>query len=125
VAHIRARLGPEPFAAAWASGRSLALPGAVAEAQDVPARAGQGATPSGAARVTGVPGLTARELEVLSLAASGRTDREIAEALFLSPRTVHHHMASVFAKMGVSTRTAAVSAAQAVGVLPPKLPAVP
>jgi hypothetical protein len=47
--------------------------------------------------VVGVSGLTARELEVLGLAATGRTDREIAEVLFLSPRTIHHHMANVLA----------------------------
>ena len=54
-------------------------------------------------------GLTAREREVLRLLIAGRTDREIAEALFISPRTAHGHVANIFAKLDVSTRTAAVS----------------
>ena len=39
--------------------------------------------------------------------AAGRTDRQIADALFLSPRTVHHHVGSILAKLGVPTRAAA------------------
>ena len=53
---------------------------------------------------------------------SGQTDHQIAEALFLSRRTVHHHMASVLAKLDVGTRTAAVVTARAAGLLPPETP---
>jgi DNA-binding NarL/FixJ family response regulator len=53
-------------------------------------------------------GLTDRELEVLQLVATGLTDNEVAQKLVLSPRTVHRHLSSVYNKLGVSTRTAAV-----------------
>ena len=54
-------------------------------------------------------GLTARELEVLRLVATGRTNRTIAAKLFLSEKTVARHVSNIFAKLGVSTRTAAAA----------------
>jgi DNA-binding CsgD family transcriptional regulator len=54
-------------------------------------------------------GLTDREGEVLRLVASGRTNREIAEALYLSERTVARHLSNIFTKTGVSTRSAATA----------------
>ena len=52
-------------------------------------------------------GLTPREIEVLRLVASGRTNRQIAAALVISEHTVARHLQNVFAKLGVSSRTAA------------------
>lgn len=52
-------------------------------------------------------GLTRRELDVLRLVAEGLTDREVADALFLSVRTVHAHLRSIYAKLAVSSRIAA------------------
>jgi len=52
-------------------------------------------------------GLTARELEVLRLVAAGKTNREIASALVISDRTVARHVQNIFAKLRVSSRTAA------------------
>jgi DNA-binding CsgD family transcriptional regulator len=49
--------------------------------------------------------LTPRERETAELAARGLTDREIAEALFLSIRTVHAHLRSAYAKLGITRRT--------------------
>jgi len=66
--------------------------------------------------------LSAREHEVLRLLVVGKPDREIAEALFLSVRTVERHVARIFAKLGVRTRTAAVSAAIAAGLVAPDIP---
>lgn len=55
--------------------------------------------------------LTRREREVLRLLFEGATDRRIAERLFISPKTVEKHVASVRAKLGASSRTAAVATA--------------
>jgi DNA-binding NarL/FixJ family response regulator len=52
-------------------------------------------------------GLTAREVQVLRLVAAGSTNRQIADALVISERTVARHVANMFTKLGVSTRTAA------------------
>ena len=52
--------------------------------------------------------LTERENEVLTLAARGLSNRQIAEQLILSPRTVQSHMANIFGKLGVGSRTEAV-----------------
>ena len=61
--------------------------------------------------------LTSRETEVLTLVASGLSDREIAERLVLSPHTVHRHVANVRSKLGLPTRAAAVAAAAKRGLL--------
>ncbi|MBX9243546.1 response regulator transcription factor [Actinotalea ferrariae] len=53
--------------------------------------------------------LTTREAEVLRLVASGRTNRAIAAELWLSERTVAHHVSSILAKLGVRSRAAATS----------------
>ena len=59
-------------------------------------------------RQTDVP-LTAREREVLAWVARGKTNAEIAHLLWLAPSTVRKHLENVYAKLGVSTRTAAVA----------------
>jgi DNA-binding CsgD family transcriptional regulator/PAS domain-containing protein len=82
------------------------LPGVRPEDNDVVLLEEQRATATdGAAPL----GLTAREAEVLSLVASGRTNAQIAEDLVISERTVQKHLEHVFRKLRVSTRTAAVA----------------
>ncbi len=53
--------------------------------------------------------LTKREREVLRLVAEGHTDREVAEALVISPRTVNRHLSNIFVKLDVPGRAAAVA----------------
>jgi DNA-binding CsgD family transcriptional regulator len=64
-------------------------------------------------------GLTAREQEVLALLAQGLPDREISRRLFISERTVQHHVSALLAKMGVASRTAAAREAGRMGVEAP------
>ncbi len=54
-------------------------------------------------------GLTAREVEVLRLVAAGKTNRSIATDLFLSERTVEHHVSSILTKLGRPSRAAATA----------------
>jgi DNA-binding CsgD family transcriptional regulator len=54
-------------------------------------------------------GLTEREADVLQLVASGRTNKDIAGTLFISERTVARHLSNIFAKIGVSSRSAATA----------------
>ena len=76
--------------------------------------------PRGPQRATlaNVAGLTRREQEVLVHVAWGETNQQIARALHLSERTVAHHVSAILSKLGVATRTAAVDAAHAAGMLP-------
>jgi len=61
-------------------------------------------------------GLTARELEVLRLVATGKTNKAIANDLFLSEKTVDRHVSNIFMKLDVSTRTAATAFAWKSGI---------
>jgi DNA-binding NarL/FixJ family response regulator len=56
--------------------------------------------------------LTRREVDVLRLVASGLSDAEVAGRLFLSVRTVHAHLRSIYRKLGVRSRTAAARFAE-------------
>ena len=64
---------------------------------------------SGRAEPAETHGLSPRELEVLRLLASGRTNRDIAAELVVSENTVARHVQNIFAKLGVSSRTAATA----------------
>jgi DNA-binding CsgD family transcriptional regulator len=63
-------------------------------------------------------GLTQREAEVLALLVEGLRNAEIAERLYLTPKTVSHHISTIYAKLGVSSRTEAARAAAQFGVVP-------
>ncbi|HEX9351400.1 MAG TPA: LuxR C-terminal-related transcriptional regulator [Gaiellaceae bacterium] len=65
------------------------------------------------------PSLTRRQLEVLRLVAVGRTNREVARELFLSPRTIDMHVRNVLGKLDCRSRTEATSKANALGLLEP------
>jgi NarL family two-component system response regulator LiaR len=63
-------------------------------------------------------GITARELEILTLIAGGFSNREIAAQLFVSENTVKTHCARVFDKLGAARRTQAVQRGKELGLLP-------
>ncbi len=63
-------------------------------------------------------GITARELEILTLVARGHSNREIATQLFVSENTVKTHCARTFDKLGAARRTQAVQRGKELGLLP-------
>lgn len=76
-----------------------------------------GARPDGRRGRSRATVLTDREREVLSLMAEGRTNRQIADVLILSEKTVKRHLSNSFAKLGVGTRAAAVQRGFETGIL--------
>jgi DNA-binding NarL/FixJ family response regulator len=65
----------------------------------------------------GPPPLTRKEIEVLVHLAQGRSNREIAEGLYVTPATVKTHLGHIYAKLGVATRREALARAVALGLL--------
>jgi DNA-binding CsgD family transcriptional regulator len=101
-AKVRATLGERSFAVAYAAGEQLRLSDAVALALTI-------AVPDPGAATIGAPRLTERQIEVLRHLVQGETDRQIAEALFLSRRTVQDHVSRLIATLGVANRTEAAA----------------
>jgi DNA-binding NarL/FixJ family response regulator len=64
-----------------------------------------------------VAGLTSRELEVLALAAEGLANKQIAQRLWVTPKTIKFHLSNVFRKLDVANRTEATHQAQLLGLL--------
>jgi DNA-binding NarL/FixJ family response regulator len=67
-------------------------------------------------------GLSGRELEVLGLVAAGRSNRQIAEELFITERTAGHHVSNIISKLGVANRLEAATIAHRAGLVQPGLP---
>jgi DNA-binding CsgD family transcriptional regulator len=92
------------------------------EVQALAQRARLDQTPPTAAPAAGMPppaaqlGLTPREAEVLALVAAGRSNRQIAQALFISPKTVGVHVSNILAKLGVAGRVEAAAIAHRLGL---------
>jgi len=112
----RSLLGEERYTAALADGASLSPEVAIAEARTF-LRSEISDPTTLPIDPTGAVGLTRREEEILRLVADGHTDREIAAALFISPATVRTHLANVYAKLDVRSRTSAIAAARRAGIL--------
>ncbi len=68
-------------------------------------------------RGSGEEPLTSREFEVLTQVADGKSNKEIAQLLFISAATVKTHLVHIFSKLGVDDRTAAVTVAMKRGIL--------
>jgi predicted ATPase/DNA-binding CsgD family transcriptional regulator len=113
----RAALGEAGFTASYAVGRTLTPAAALAEVRLAMAGAAEVAAPSPALQTNPAYPLTPREREVLRLLAQRWTDPEIADQLFLSPRTVQSHVASIFNKLGVANRREAAALAARRGLV--------
>lgn len=97
-------------------------PTAIIDALTTAAAGGTYLAPELASRVlTGIrqplPRLTGREVEVLKLLATGKSNREIARALVVSEATVKSHLVHVFTKLGVDSRARAIHIAQETGLI--------
>jgi DNA-binding CsgD family transcriptional regulator len=97
-----AQLGESSWDAARAEGRSMTPDQAVEYALE------RQPDEEPAPKPSYPEGLSAREVEVLRLAAQGMTNAQIAQRLFVSPRTVNWHLGSVYRKLGSSSRAEAV-----------------
>lgn len=75
-----------------------------------------GSPAAGSAAERAFPQLTAREREVLELVAAGRSNAQIATALFLSPKTVRNNVSNIFAKLHVADRAEAIVRAREAGL---------
>jgi predicted ATPase/DNA-binding CsgD family transcriptional regulator len=112
-------LGEQEGKAAFEEGQAMTFEEALVYALEEPPQKGAEDTSGVAQEAIGVTptGLSARELEVLKLVAEGLTDSQVAQRLYLSPRTVGHHLRSAYRKLGVSSRTAAVKEAAGRGLI--------
>ena len=112
VATARSHAGEAVFQTAWSRGRSMSPQEAIDYALQEPE------LPEAAEPLSAYPaGLSAREVEVLRLVARGLTNAQVAEKLYISPRTVNAHLGSVYHKIGSSTRAEAARFATEHGLL--------
>jgi predicted ATPase/DNA-binding CsgD family transcriptional regulator len=107
----RARLDNATWEAALAEGRAMVLEQAIDYALSGEASITTLSATHEQSPTSTLPehqtGLTSREVEVLGLVAEGLTSAQVAHRLFLSPRTVEAHLASIYHKLGVTSRAAA------------------
>jgi len=106
AASVRTRIGDDEFLRLRAEGGAMTLEEAFSRALE-----------PGPPQVSAQDVLSAREVEVLGLVAEGLTDQEVANRLYLSPRTVGQHLSSVYRKLGVKSRTAATREATERGLV--------
>jgi excisionase family DNA binding protein len=113
LAILRQTVGAETAATVLAEGRALPLAAAVGVAGTVNGSSGRQPQPD----IGSPSALTRREQEVLELLVEGRTDREIAEVLYMGPRTASWHVQAILDKLGVSTRREVAGRARALGLI--------
>lgn len=104
LVRLRHALPNGAFQDVWNAGALLSFEETLSEALDI-----SSGSPSQPMVIHGDDSLTARERDVLALLIEGRSDREIGEALHISPRTASGHVAHLLAKLDVPSRTAAAT----------------
>lgn len=109
LASARAQLDETSWEAAWAEGRAMTLEEAIEYALKTEESAPSPKDSKG--------GLSEREREVLRLVAEGLTNPQVADRLYVSPRTVGFHLRSIYKKLGVPSRTAAAKVAVEQGLI--------
>jgi predicted ATPase/DNA-binding CsgD family transcriptional regulator len=107
TAELRRSMGADTFGAAQRAGGATPLDAIVDEALAI--RPGERPATAPGDRPTLDVALTPREIEVLRLIAEGKSDREIGDQLFISRATAARHVANIFLKLDVNTRTAAAA----------------
>jgi DNA-binding NarL/FixJ family response regulator len=112
TAMLQQHLAPDAFAAAWQAGETLPVAAVVSDALATADLLMAFVAPEPGSPL---PGLTPRERDVLRLLTDGLSDREIAAALFISPRTAGYHVSNLLGKLGVESRTAAAALALRLG----------
>ncbi|GAB7003895.1 LuxR C-terminal-related transcriptional regulator [Nocardioides sp. AN3] len=118
VARVRARLGEALDQLGDAEAAALEREAARDAFEALGAAADAAALGPAASDSAALPdGLTAREVEVIRLVATGLSNRAVAESLVLSEKTVARHLANVYTKLGLSSRTAATAYAYDHGLL--------
>jgi DNA-binding CsgD family transcriptional regulator len=108
----RSQMEEAAWTAAWAEGRAMSPERAIEYALEQEEAAPEPASPEAYPA-----GLSAREVEVLGLVATGLTNAEVAERLFLSSRTINWHLSSIYRKLGSHSRTEAARFAVEYGLL--------
>jgi predicted ATPase/DNA-binding NarL/FixJ family response regulator len=115
AAKLRVALGEAAFAAALTAGRAAGLDEALHEARTLVA-GGADLVPERPGQPSAAHGLTGREIEILCLIAAGHSNREIGDQLFISPTTVARHVANIFGKLDIDSRSKAAAFAHRHGL---------
>jgi non-specific serine/threonine protein kinase len=100
LASLQSRMNPDDFANSWSEGQRLTIQQVLAEVELLPK------VPQAKAHFPN--DLTPREVDVLRLLAEGLSDAQIAEKLVLSRRTITTHLTTIYSKLGVNSRSAAM-----------------
>jgi predicted ATPase/DNA-binding CsgD family transcriptional regulator len=121
VAELRRSVGGADFERSWAAAQARSFESVLEQAANarealIDAAAARQPVKETTSAATNA-GLTRREIDVLRLVVDGLSDREIGEALFISPRTAMTHVANILGKLGLESRTAAAAFALRNGLL--------
>jgi DNA-binding CsgD family transcriptional regulator len=108
IEQIAAMLGADAFAQAFDAGKHMTLADLVRLAEQITTPAPPPPLPTPPHSTPAHSALTARELEVLRLVATGLTNAQIAQRLHVTPRTINAHLTAIYSKLGVSSRSGAI-----------------